>query len=629
MNWLFKLFATTASRKLVSTLALMMVIAIQSSCFAAADELDVSLEAVSATGDSMLVQFTLTNTSDASMRVLPWDTPLEGDFYGDMFTVSYEYETKNIDYIGKLARRRAPQASDYITLAAGESVSAKIDLSEGYATYDAGSYSVTFKNNLKVLDGTGTAKTTGSYREVSPSVDTVLLTLSADREPASSKQTSSFISCSSSRQATLNSAMTYAESYSQTAYSELAGTTESNRSSSTWYTTWFGTYDSTRYSTVTNNFSAIYSAMANQAYTFDCSCTMSNTYAYVYRNQPYKIWICGYYWQDTSSEQYQTMIHETSHWNVIAATNDYVYGKTKCKSLAQSNPNNAIANADNYGYFGINDEGLTMSGSGGGTLPSCPYLYSWTGSGFSLEHHLISGIHSAEQETLQFLPVQYAGLKDNQLIFKIVEIDGENSYINSASIEYRTADDSSSQWQTLDLVAAISNGTDDVSTIIESQDNQRLHMVPGDDIVLTYTAPTEDISQLEFASLTSGYYLWTDETWCEVVSTVAPVTSADGLTTTLWVQVNNMSTEALADNASIEFVLINSDGTTPTVGTVSAAGLAPGEPTWYSLTIDSSEIQDDLVTHAANILIGTTDVTFTNAQTKDTGAVSATSCSGN
>jgi peptidyl-Lys metalloendopeptidase len=40
-----------------------------------------------------------------------------------------------------------------------------------------------------------------------------------------------------------------------------------------------------------------------------------------------------------------------SHFNVTAGTNDYAYGQTAAKKLAQKTPRKAIANADNHEYY--------------------------------------------------------------------------------------------------------------------------------------------------------------------------------------------------------------------------------------------------------------------------------------
>ena len=53
-----------------------------------------------------------------------------------------------------------------------------------------------------------------------------------------------------------------------------------------------------------------------------------------------------------------TLIHEMSHFNVVAGTDDFVYGQTGAKNLAITNPNDAVMNADNHEYFAENTPSL-------------------------------------------------------------------------------------------------------------------------------------------------------------------------------------------------------------------------------------------------------------------------------
>ena len=53
-----------------------------------------------------------------------------------------------------------------------------------------------------------------------------------------------------------------------------------------------------------------------------------------------------------------TIIHELSHFNVIAGTDDFAYGHTAAKQLALSNPAQARLNADSHEYFAENTPSL-------------------------------------------------------------------------------------------------------------------------------------------------------------------------------------------------------------------------------------------------------------------------------
>jgi len=113
---------------------------------------------------------------------------------------------------------------------------------------------------------------------------------------------------------------------------------------------------SSRYSTVRNNFGAIDDALDNASMNFNCGCNQ-NYYAYVYPNQPYNIYVCRIFWQAPNTgtdSKAGTIIHEVSHFNVVAGTDDVVYGQTGAKNLAISDPAKAVQNADSHEYFAEN-----------------------------------------------------------------------------------------------------------------------------------------------------------------------------------------------------------------------------------------------------------------------------------
>jgi len=47
-----------------------------------------------------------------------------------------------------------------------------------------------------------------------------------------------------------------------------------------------------------------------------------------------------------------------SHFNVVAGTDDHVYGQSGAASLAISNPSLAVDNADSHEYFAENTPAL-------------------------------------------------------------------------------------------------------------------------------------------------------------------------------------------------------------------------------------------------------------------------------
>jgi peptidyl-Lys metalloendopeptidase len=100
--------------------------------------------------------------------------------------------------------------------------------------------------------------------------------------------------------------------------------------------------------------------MDTASVTLDCGCR-KKYYAYVYPTQPYTIYLCSVFWTAPltgTDSKAGTLIHEMSHFNVVAGTDDYVYGQAGAKNLAITNPAQAIDNADNHEYFAENNPAL-------------------------------------------------------------------------------------------------------------------------------------------------------------------------------------------------------------------------------------------------------------------------------
>jgi peptidyl-Lys metalloendopeptidase len=94
-------------------------------------------------GEAVPVKFTLTNTLSEGLYVLRWFTPLEG-LAGDIFRV--RRDGLHLPYHGILVKRAPPTAEDYVWLDAGGSISAEVDLAEGYDFSQPGQYTVQFRS---------------------------------------------------------------------------------------------------------------------------------------------------------------------------------------------------------------------------------------------------------------------------------------------------------------------------------------------------------------------------------------------------------------------------------------------------------------------------------------------------
>jgi peptidyl-Lys metalloendopeptidase len=313
--------------------------------------------------DKLTLNFTLTNTTNDPITFLKWQTPLENDFTGDLFTV--QHKGQDVSYIGKMVKRAAPTEDDFMTLTAGESISGLLDLAEGYAVEKKGDYTIALKQDLQINP---TYAEKGMFemqlKTVATQSATIGFTLNENRqiEVIQEKQ-ANFSSCSSSQKSILNKALIAATELADDSINLIKGATVGTQSLGVHYKTWFGRYTNARYSVVTQHFNKIHDALANQQVTFDCNCASAyrSSFAYVRRNNPYRIHVCSRFWNASlkgRDSKAGTLIHETSHFSVVANTNDHVYGESGVKQLAISRPDKAIANADSHEYFAEDTENM-------------------------------------------------------------------------------------------------------------------------------------------------------------------------------------------------------------------------------------------------------------------------------
>jgi peptidyl-Lys metalloendopeptidase len=304
------------------------------------------------TSDDVHVRLTLSNPGAEGASLLRWQTPIDG-VQGDLFEVTRDGEA--VAYVGPLYKRPAPTRQDHLLIPAGRSLTFDVELTGLYDFSQPGEYTVRYRSGVQVSRSfVGLESNTAViWREGESMSGAVLDALERDAAdaPMPDYLTPGFVSCSSSRQSSLVTALGSAQTYAGDSLAYLNAGTVGPR-----YTTWFGAYTSSRYSTVRSHFSAIDSAIRTKTFTFFCDCT-SSAYAYVYANRPYEIHLCNAFWSAPNTgtdSKAGTLIHETSHFSVVAGTSDYAYGQSACKSLALSNPKKAVNNADSHEYFAEN-----------------------------------------------------------------------------------------------------------------------------------------------------------------------------------------------------------------------------------------------------------------------------------
>lgn len=330
------------------------------SALSANQNLSVGISVQEGDEGSGVVTFSLTNQSRYPVQVLRWNTPLEGGFRSDNFRVTLNGE--KIRYIGKLVKRAPAEPGDYLLLGPGESTSARAALLAEYDIREAGRYEVTYAAVIEYAVQDPAAKSKSLQEKLHS--NTLLLYIAFIPKPlAAAKEAATFFSCSAERMVILDNALGEAEKYALESRGALQNVATIERPVAKRYTAWFGAYTAEYFSTALDHFTRLAAALSNETIEFRCDCT-EYYFAYVYVDEPYIIHICNEYWNAPlagTDSQAGTIIHEMSHFAVVAGTDDHTYGQKNSLALAISNPVDALDNADSHEYFAENHPFMPMA----------------------------------------------------------------------------------------------------------------------------------------------------------------------------------------------------------------------------------------------------------------------------
>lgn len=314
--------------------------------------------------DALQVQFTLHNPNSVPVTFLKRETPIDG-LKTNMFEVRKEPEGKLMQYRGMEMRRAAPGSQEYISLAAGESLTRSIRIGDQYSFEGDGMYSISYAKHIsgscaseKLLFDSSSA---GSTIEVQGSAahqlrySEIQAIKQLEKQEMNDRRSTMNANCNAAQVTALNN-------WQSDAIQKINAAIACTESScSTLVDTWFGS------ATTQSEFASVvevFNKMLPLATTSIYNCPAdapdacdSETYAYVYPSDPTQTqYICEFAFttvQTDYMEGPQTIIHELSHFNSIGGTTDDAYGQNACYQLAQSNPTGARRLADNYAYFAV------------------------------------------------------------------------------------------------------------------------------------------------------------------------------------------------------------------------------------------------------------------------------------
>ncbi|MEV0674930.1 M35 family metallo-endopeptidase [Actinosynnema sp. NPDC050436] len=329
-------------------------------------------------GEPIALTFDLHNATGRDHSVLEWNTPLENPDQEVLDYLRVSRDGGELGYAGRVIKRGDPEPSDYRLIRAGETLRSTIDVSTSFEITEPGTYTATLDTHLRdVIDRSAdapAARALGQFTRVDLGTASVTfevvaggtprLPLSAALQPgdqtadrphlADSPKDPKFVGGTASRREATEKAHKNAYKYADKSVGALpnpAPNPAPNR-----YITWFGKYQKDRYALARSHFVKIREHMEDTVITYDlepAGCK-SSVYAYVYPNQPTKIYLCGQFWKAPGTgtdSKAGTIVHEQSHFTVNGGTDDYKYGQDACKKLAKDDPDKAVMNADNHEYF--------------------------------------------------------------------------------------------------------------------------------------------------------------------------------------------------------------------------------------------------------------------------------------
>lgn len=326
--------------------------------------------------ETVPVRVSISNTGESEIKILRWITPVDG-VKGNLFSLTLN--GRAVEYTGAIFKRAAPTEADYLTLQPGETIVKTVNLADYYDLSQNGYYQITYRAESYNLSASSPMVQQKSEKLKSEGVTVWVYGTAKKTPPGIPTDNFTTTGCNATQSAALPLAVSNSNYYASNSYNYLNAGTLTTR-----YTNWFGAFTSTRYATVKTHFSNIRNLYIADNYRIACndSACQPSYFAFVYPTDTatHTIYVCNQFWLAAvtgTDSKAGTLIHEISHFNDIAGTNDFVYGQSGAMSLAVSNPDNAVNNADNHEYFAeasplvptaasVSVSGRVLNGSGRG-----------------------------------------------------------------------------------------------------------------------------------------------------------------------------------------------------------------------------------------------------------------------
>ena len=301
--------------------------------------------------DDVTVTVTLANTGTAPDRIATGRTPF-GPEEAPLFEITRDGQP--VRYLGRKVKRAPPLEAETLLLAPGETRSARVELSSTYDMAATGAYAVRYRDAAPA----GIARSGGIVSNTAAIFIEGRLPRGTPMQPLAAPSGSglSYANCSNAQQTTIADALAAGSAMAANGHAYLTGGKQQGQR----YTNWFGALDAARQGTVHQHFTAIRDAFETKPVKVDCGCD-EDYFAYVYPSQPYTIYVCNAFWSAPmtgTDSKGGTLLHEMSHFDIVAGTDDHVYGQQGAAEMARSAPQRAINNADSHEYFGENNPAL-------------------------------------------------------------------------------------------------------------------------------------------------------------------------------------------------------------------------------------------------------------------------------